>query len=90
VVPSAVAYALFFRGLQTVPGAVAGIVTLLEPVTATALATVVLGERLPLGALAGGVLVLAAVAGLYLRRPAVAEHGAEAVAEHEALAEPHG
>ena len=72
-VPSAAAYALFFRGLQTVPGAVAGIVTLLEPVTATVLATVFLGERLPLGALAGGLLVLAAVAGLYLRRPDVAE-----------------
>ncbi|MGY1709419.1 DMT family transporter [Geodermatophilus sp. SYSU D00758] len=68
VVPSALAYALFFRGLQTVPGAVAAIVTLLEPVTATVLATAFLGERLPLGALAGGVLVLAAVAGLYLRR----------------------
>ncbi|SDN53848.1 DMT family transporter [Geodermatophilus sp. DSM 45219] len=72
VVPSAAAYALFFRGLQTVPGAVAGIVTLLEPVAATALATAFLGERLPLGALAGGLLVLAAVAGLYLRRPAPA------------------
>jgi DME family drug/metabolite transporter len=81
-VPSAAAYALFFRGLQTVPGAVAGIVTLLEPVTATVLATAFLGERLPLGALAGGVLVLAAVAGLYLRRPAVAER--------EAVPEPHG
>lgn len=81
-VPSAAAYALFFRGLQTVPGAVAGIVTLLEPVTATVLATAFLGERLPLGALAGGVLVLAAVAGLYLRRPALAEQ--------EAVAEPHG
>jgi DME family drug/metabolite transporter len=68
VVPSAVAYALFFRGLRTVPGAVAAIATLLEPVTATLLATVFLGERLPLGALAGGLLVLAAVAGLYLRR----------------------
>ena len=78
-VPSAAAYALFFRGLQTVPGAVAGIVTLLEPVTATVLATAFLGERLPLGALAGGLLVLTAVAGLYLRRPAVAER--EAVAE---------
>ena len=81
-VPSAAAYALFFRGLQTVPGAVAGIVTLLEPVTATALATAFLGERLPLGALAGGLLVLAAVAGLYLRRPAPAERAA--------VAEPHG
>ncbi|MGY1594516.1 DMT family transporter [Geodermatophilus sp. SYSU D00708] len=67
-VPSAAAYALFFRGLRTVPGAVAAIVTLLEPVTATVLATAFLGERLPLGALAGGVLVLGAVAGLYLRR----------------------
>ncbi|MGY1635572.1 DMT family transporter [Geodermatophilus sp. SYSU D00742] len=75
-VPSALAYALFFRGLRTVPGAVAAIVTLLEPVTATVLATAFLGERLPLGALAGGVLVLAAVAGLYLRRlgpPAVGD-----------------
>ncbi|MGY1631465.1 DMT family transporter [Geodermatophilus sp. SYSU D01186] len=67
-VPSAAAYALFFRGVRTVPGAVAAIVTLLEPVTATALATAFLGERLPVGALMGGVLVLAAVTGLYLRR----------------------
>ena len=68
VVPSALAYAMFFRGLRTVPGAVASIVTLLEPLTATALATAFLGERLSPGALAGGLLVLAAVAGLYLRR----------------------
>jgi DME family drug/metabolite transporter len=68
VVPSALAYALFFAGLKTVPGAVASIVTLLEPLTATALATAFLGERLALGALAGGLLVLAAVAGLYVRR----------------------
>lgn len=68
VVPSALAYAMFFRGLQTVPGAVASIVTLLEPLTATALAMAFLGERLEPAALAGGLLVLAAVAGLYLRR----------------------
>ena len=68
VVPSALAYAMFFRGLQTVPGAVASIVTLLEPLTATALATAFLGERLSPGALAGGLLVLAAVAGLYAHR----------------------
>src|SRR3954452_7730637 len=67
-VPSALAYAMFFAGLRTVPGAVASIVTLLEPLTATALATAFLGERLAPGALAGGLLVLAAVAGLYLRR----------------------
>jgi drug/metabolite transporter, DME family len=68
LVPSALAYALFFTGLRTVPGSVASIVTLLEPLTATALATGFLGERLAPGALAGGLLVLAAVAGLYLRR----------------------
>jgi DME family drug/metabolite transporter len=68
VVPSALAYALFFAGLRTVPGAVASIITLLEPLTATALATAFLGERLSPGALAGGLLVLAAVAGLYVRR----------------------
>ena len=67
-VPSALAYGLFFTGIRSVPGAVASIVTLLEPLTATALATVFLGERLSPGALAGGALVLAAVAGLYLRR----------------------
>jgi drug/metabolite transporter, DME family len=67
-VPSALAYGLFFTGLRTVPGAVASIVTLLEPLTATALATAFLGERLAPAALAGSALVLAAVAGLYLRR----------------------
>jgi len=68
VVPSALAYSMFFTGLRTVPGAVASIVTLLEPLTATALATAFLGERLAPAALAGGLLVLAAVAGLYVRR----------------------
>ena len=68
LVPSALAYTMFFTGLRSVPGAVASIVTLLEPLTATALATAFLGERLAPAALAGGLLVLAAVAGLYLRR----------------------
>ena len=67
-VPSALAYTFFFTGLRSVPGAVASIVTLLEPLTATALSTAFLGERLPPVALAGGLLVLGAVAGLYLRR----------------------
>lgn len=75
VVPSALAYAFFFTGIRTVPGAVAAIVTLLEPLTATALATGFLGERLTAGALTGGLLVLAAVAGLYLHRMAVGRGG---------------
>jgi len=74
------AYALFFAGLKTVPGAVASIVTLLEPLTATALATAFLGERLSPGALAGGLLVLAAVAGLYVRRIREADSTARAAA----------
>lgn len=68
LVPSAVAYGLFFTGIRSVPGPVASIVTLLEPLTATALATSLLGERLAPAALAGGLLVLGAVAALYLHR----------------------
>jgi DME family drug/metabolite transporter len=67
-VPSALAYGLFFTGVRAVPAAVASIVTLLEPLTATALAAVVLGERLAPTALAGGALMLGAVTALYLRR----------------------
>lgn len=67
-VPSALAYGLFFTGVRAVPVAVASIVTLLEPLTATALAAVLLGERLAPTALAGGALMLGAVTALYLRR----------------------
>jgi DME family drug/metabolite transporter len=67
-VPSALAYGLFFTGVRVVPAAVASIGTLLEPLTATALATVLLGERLSPAALAGGALMLGAVTALYLRR----------------------
>ncbi len=68
VVASALAYGLFFTGVRTVPAAVASIVTLLEPLTATALAAAVLGERLSPAALAGGAMMLGAVTALYLRR----------------------
>jgi drug/metabolite transporter, DME family len=68
LVPSALAYGLFFTGVRTVPGAVVSIVTLLEPLTATVLATTFLGERLAPAAVGGGLLLLAAVAGLYLHR----------------------
>ncbi|MPQ98004.1 EamA family transporter [Modestobacter sp. I12A-02628] len=68
VVPTALAYGLFFTGVRLVPAAVASIVTLLEPLTATLLATVFLGEQLAPAALAGGLLMLGAVAALYLRR----------------------
>jgi DME family drug/metabolite transporter len=68
LVPTALAYGLFFTGVRAVPAAVASIVTLLEPLTATALAAAVLGERLAPTALVGGALMLGAVTALYLRR----------------------
>ena len=67
-VPTALAYGLFFAGVRVVPAAVASIVTLLEPLTATALATALLGERLAPTALVGGLLMLGAVTALYVRR----------------------
>ncbi len=68
LVPTALAYGLFFTGVRAVPAAVASIVTLLEPLTATALAVGLLGERLAPTALVGGLLMLGAVTALYLRR----------------------
>src|SRR3954451_10037244 len=67
-VPSALPYPFSFTGVRSVPGPVASTVTLLEPLTATVLAPAFLGERLAPLALAGGLLVLAAVARLYVRR----------------------
>ena len=67
-VPSALAYGLFFTGVRSVPAPVASIVTLLEPLTATVLATALLGERLAPTAWAGGALMLGAVTALYVRR----------------------
>ncbi|MGH7365112.1 MAG: DMT family transporter [Candidatus Rokuibacteriota bacterium] len=56
--PTAVAYALFTAGLGRVPATAAGIVSLLEPLTATLLGVLLFGERLgPLG-LIGALLLL--------------------------------
>ena len=62
VVPSALAYVLFARGLRHLPAGEVATLTLAEPVTATALGTVVLGERPGLVALGGVLLVLAGLA----------------------------
>ena len=67
VVTTAVAYGLFYAGLRTTPGSTAAVVTLLEPLTAVVLGVVVLAEPLPAGTVAGGALLLGAVAALYLR-----------------------
>jgi DME family drug/metabolite transporter len=63
-ITTALAYALLYAGLRTTPSGVAVIATLIEPVAAAVLAVVILDEKLrPLG-LAGGLLILAAIASL--------------------------
>ena len=66
--PTAVAYTLYFRGLRTAPAGTAALLSLLEPLTGTLLAALILGDRLGPSGIAGAVilataLVLAAVAG---------------------------
>ncbi len=67
VVTTVIAYGLFYTGLQSTPGSTAMIVTLVEPVTAVALAAVLLAEPLTTGNVLGGSLLLASVIALYLR-----------------------
>ena len=73
VVPTALAYVLFARGLRRVAPGEAATLTLAEPLTAAALGVAVLGERPGLVALAGAALVLAGLVALAApRRPAAA------------------
>ncbi len=60
--PTAVAYALFTAGLTRVPATAAGIVSLLEPLTATTLGLVLFGERVGALGLTGALLLLTALA----------------------------
>lgn len=61
LVPSAVAYLSYLRGLRTQSGTVGSLVALLEPITATTLAAVVFAEWLPPVGAVGAALLLAAV-----------------------------
>jgi DME family drug/metabolite transporter len=61
VVPTALAYVLFTAGLRRAPATAAGIVSLLEPLTATLLGVLVFGETLGAAGLAGGVLLLGGI-----------------------------
>jgi DME family drug/metabolite transporter len=69
VVPTVLAYWLFYRGLRSTVSEVAGVLTLLEPLTAAVAAALVLHESLSPAAVLGAVLMLVAVASLYVRRP---------------------
>jgi DME family drug/metabolite transporter len=64
VMTMALAYGLLYAGLRTTTGSSAVVATLLEPVTATVAAAVVLDERLGALGIVGTLLILAAVAGL--------------------------
>ncbi|MEV6343932.1 EamA family transporter [Actinoplanes sp. NPDC051851] len=66
-VTTALAYAWFYTGLRTTSGNVAVVVTLLEPLTAAALAVALIGEPLTWSTIIGGVLLLGAVTTLYLK-----------------------
>lgn len=67
--PTAVAYVLFTVGLARVPATVAGIVTLLEPLTATILGVACFGEALGATGWVGAGVLIAAVALLARPRP---------------------
>jgi drug/metabolite transporter, DME family len=61
VVPTAVAYVLFFAGLAVVRATSASVVALVEPVTAAVLGVGLFGERLSGPAVLGGVLLMGTV-----------------------------
>ena len=69
VVPTAVAYVLFARGLRSLQASEAATITLLEPVTAAALGVFVLGERVSGAGALGATLVLGALVLLAARPP---------------------
>jgi drug/metabolite transporter, DME family len=59
--PTAVAYTLYFRGLRGAPPRTAALLALLEPLTGTVLAALILGERLTGTGIAGAALLAVAV-----------------------------
>ncbi|MDQ2750951.1 MAG: DMT family transporter [Actinomycetota bacterium] len=69
IVSTVIAYGLFYTGLRSTSSEVAGVLTLLEPLAATVLAVVFLGESLSALGWSGALLLLVAIAVLYVRRP---------------------
>lgn len=68
VVPTAAAFALYAVGLRTTPVTVSGVLTLLEPLTATLLGVGFFGDRLGPAGGAGAALLIASVLALTIRR----------------------
>jgi DME family drug/metabolite transporter len=69
-IPTALAYLLFARGLDRIGAGETATLTLAEPLTASILGVIALGERPSVAAAAGGALVLSGLAALALPRPA--------------------
>lgn len=67
VVPTALAYAAYFRGLESAHPVLAALSALLEPLTAALLSMVVLGERLGAVGWCGAGVLIAALAIAYSR-----------------------
>jgi DME family drug/metabolite transporter len=67
VVPTALAYVLFARGLERIGAGETATLTLAEPLTATALGVIALGERPGVTAALGAALVLGGLALLALK-----------------------
>ncbi|PWR13912.1 EamA family transporter [Micromonospora sicca] len=61
IAPTAMAYALYFRGLRTTPASTAALIALLEPLVATLLATLFLGDRLSSTGVVGAGLITTAI-----------------------------
>jgi DME family drug/metabolite transporter len=66
LVPTALAYVCYVVGMRTTPVAVSGVLTLLEPLTATLLGVAFFGDRLGAMGTAGALLLLGAVVTLAL------------------------
>ncbi|MEU3770888.1 EamA family transporter [Amycolatopsis keratiniphila] len=67
VVPTALAYAAYFRGLESAHPVLAALSALLEPLTAALLSMAVLGERLGAVGWCGAVVLIAALAVAYIK-----------------------
>ncbi len=65
LLPTALAYVLFFFGMRSVSATSASIITLVEPLTAALLAWLLFGEWLGATGLIGGALLLGAILVLY-------------------------
>lgn len=61
VVPTALAYTMYLRGLRSVNATTAAVMSLLEPLTAALLAALLLGDRLGTTGVVGAIMLAAAV-----------------------------